>query len=133
MRGYFPLRWTWPNRNPWPHTRSVLPHDSTVSVIRPSVLSYSWPFGVQHLLGSNLNPGSFLVSVFEKSSLATAITYYFEKQVECTPDGGKVRAAPSLEGIRGTLQACEDQTSAFDWRKLVVAVGTHLGLAESKM
>ena len=71
--------------------------------------------------------------MFEKSSLATAIAYYFEKQVEGTPDGGKVRAAPSLEGIRGTLQACEDQTSAFDWRKLVVAVGTALGLTELKM
>lgn len=87
----------------------------------------------QYLLKSNFYLGSFLVSVFEKSSLATAIAHYFEKQVEGTPDGGKVRAAPSLEGIRGTLQACEDQTSAFDWRKLVVAVGTALGVTESKM
>jgi hypothetical protein len=71
--------------------------------------------------------------VFEKSSLTTAIAYYFEKQAEGTPDGAKIRAVPSLEGIRGTLQACEDQTSAFDWRKYVVAVGTALGLTESNM
>jgi hypothetical protein len=85
-----------------------------------------------NLLRANFNPGSFLVSLFEKSSLATAIAYYFEKKVEGSPDGAKIRAAPSLEGIRGTLQA-EDQTSAFDWRKYVVAVDTVLELTESNM
>jgi hypothetical protein len=76
--------------------------------------------------------GSFLASVHEKSSLAAAITCYFEKQAQDVPEGQTIRATPSLEGIRGVLQACEDQTSAFDWQNFLLAVGATLGMSEIK-
>ena len=76
--------------------------------------------------------GSFLASVHEKSSLAAAITYYFEKQAQDVPEGQTIRATPSLEGIRGVLQACEDQTSAFNWQNFLLAVGATLEMSEIK-
>lgn len=76
--------------------------------------------------------GSFLASVHKKSSLAAAITYYFEKQTKDVPEGQTIRATASLEEIRGVLQACEDQTSAIDWQNCLLAVGATLGMSEIK-
>jgi hypothetical protein len=82
---------------------------------------------------TNIRVGSFLVSVHEKGSLAAAIAYHFEKQAEGAPDGATLRATPSLEGIRGTLQACSDQTSAFNWRNLLSAIDATLDIPENQM
>jgi hypothetical protein len=71
--------------------------------------------------------GSFLLSFHEKSSLAAAIAYHFEKQAQDVPEGRAVRPTPSRDGIQGFLQACEDQTSSFNWQNLLWAVGATLG------
>ncbi|KAH6672314.1 hypothetical protein B0J14DRAFT_70889 [Halenospora varia] len=73
---------------------------------------------------------SFLVYVHERNSLATAISQYFESKNDGAPEGWAARAIPSVEGIRGSLQACEDQTSAFCWDKLLSAVAATLGMDE---
>lgn len=68
--------------------------------------------------------------VHERNSLATAISQYFESKNDGAPEGWAARAIPSVEGIRGSLQACEDQTSAFCWDKLLSAVAATLGMDE---
>ena len=42
------------------------------------------------------------------------------------PAGGVLRATPSIEGIKGTLAAIEEQTSEFNWRNLLLAVDAHI-------
>jgi hypothetical protein len=74
---------------------------------------------------------SLLTSVHEKSSLAQAIALVFEKMVEDAPQDYKMDAIPSQERLIGVLQACEDQTSAFDWGNLLIAVATFLGIPSS--
>jgi hypothetical protein len=45
------------------------------------------------------------------------------------PAGSFLRATPSIEGIKGTLAAIEEQTSEFNWGNLVLAVDAHIGYA----
>jgi hypothetical protein len=71
--------------------------------------------------------------VHEKNSLAAEIAYYFQKLAEEAPDIHMLKSTPGVDGIRGTLQACEDQTSAFNWRNLLIAVGSTLELTETNM
>lgn len=77
--------------------------------------------------------GSFLLCAHEKSSLAAAIAYHFEKQAQHVPEGRAVRPTPSRDGIRGFLQACEDQTSSFNWQNVLLAVGATLGISGKAM
>jgi len=77
--------------------------------------------------------GSFLLSVHEKSSLAAAIVYHFEKQAQDVPEGRVLGQTPSRDGIHGFLQACEDQTSSFHWENLLLAVGATLGKSGKDM
>jgi hypothetical protein len=65
--------------------------------------------------------------------LTAAIAYYFEKQMEGATNDRLLRAVPGQETIRGALQACEDQTSSFNWRDVTVPIGLTLELAETKM
>jgi hypothetical protein len=77
--------------------------------------------------------GSFLLCVHEKCSLAAAIAYHFEKQAQDVLEGQAVRPTPSRDGIRGFLQACEDQTSSFNWQNVLLAVGATLGISGKTM
>ena len=71
--------------------------------------------------------GSFLLPVHEKSSLAAAIAYHFEKQAQDVPEGRAIKQTPSRDGIRGFLQACKGVTSSFNWQNFLLAVGATLG------
>lgn len=77
--------------------------------------------------------GSFLVSTHLRRPLAAAIAQAFEKEAETAPSEYQRRAVPSAEGIEGTLQAIEDQTTSFDWRRLLIAVGVQLELDDESM
>jgi hypothetical protein len=70
---------------------------------------------------------SFLTSVLKRNSLASALKTFFDKQAEDTPSGYNSRASPSEDGIYGFLQACEDQTSLYDWTCLLRTVAVMLG------
>jgi hypothetical protein len=71
---------------------------------------------------------SLLSSVHEKSSLAQAIAQVFENLAEDAPQDYKMDAIPSQDRLMGVLRACEDQTSAYDWGILLLAVATFLGI-----
>ncbi|KAF4631144.1 hypothetical protein G7Y89_g6989 [Cudoniella acicularis] len=73
---------------------------------------------------------SFLTSVLKRDSLASALKTFFDKQAAETPPGHLLRASPSEDGISGFLQACEDQTSLYDWTHLLDAVAAMLGYSE---
>ena len=76
--------------------------------------------------------GSFLISIYEKSSLASAIVNHFETLTEEAPVTAVRRAIPSQESVKCTLQACDDQTTAYrwHWRMHLLSVGAALGLQE---
>jgi hypothetical protein len=73
---------------------------------------------------------SFLTSVLKRNSLASALKTFFDKQAEEAPFGHLLRASPSEDGISGFLQACEDQTSLYDWTHLLDTVAAMLGYSE---
>jgi hypothetical protein len=77
--------------------------------------------------------GSLLVAVHERRPLAAALAQAFEKESESAPEGYQTRSTPSAEGIEGVLQGIEDQTSLFDWRHLLYAVGGQLNLPDKDM
>lgn len=70
--------------------------------------------------------------MYDKNSLAAALAYHLEKQMEGATDQ-LLRAVPSQEIIRGALRACEDQTSSFGWRDVITPIGMTLELPENKM
>jgi len=76
---------------------------------------------------------SLLTAVLGRNSLATAIMQIFEKESESAPETYVPRAIPSEEGVRGVLQACEEQTASFDWRLTLLAVALSLGLPDSAL
>ena len=67
----------------------------------------------------------------ERTSLAAALQNYFALREDGAPSGYVGRATPSLEAIRGTLQAYEDQTASFEWRNLLLSAAASLGLEET--
>jgi hypothetical protein len=71
--------------------------------------------------------------VHERRPLAAALAQAFEKESESAPEGYQIRSTPNAEGIEGVLQAIEDQTSSFDWRYLLYAVGGQLDLPDKDM
>lgn len=73
---------------------------------------------------------SLLCSVLDKTSLAGAIRQYFEKKAECAPAGETPTASPNEEGIFGFLQACEEQTSSYNWDNQLKAIGSILDYEE---
>jgi hypothetical protein len=73
---------------------------------------------------------SFLTAVLKRSSLASALKNFFDKQAQDAPAGHSLRASPSEDGISGFLQACEDQTSLYNWTHQLCAVAAVLGYAE---
>ncbi|KAF1844959.1 uncharacterized protein K460DRAFT_101189 [Cucurbitaria berberidis CBS 394.84] len=78
---------------------------------------------------------SFFVSIHEKSSLAATITHYLETLAEETPANAAKRMVPSLDSVRGTLRACENQTAAYQWhwRMQLLSAAAALGYDESEM
>lgn len=86
-----------------------------------------------HLKLTSYGTGSFLVSTHLRRSLAAAIVQAFEKEAAATPPDQQRRAVPSAEGIEGTLQAIEDQTALFDWRRFLLAVGSQLELDDKQV
>ncbi len=79
---------------------------------------------------TNILLGSFLTYLHDPKSLAAAICRFLERQNQETSESRLIRAVPSLEGVRGTLRACQDQTSGFNWRNLLLAVGASLDISE---
>ncbi len=77
--------------------------------------------------------GSLLTAVHEPKSLATALAQSFEREMEGAPDNHETRSTPSIEGIRGVLQAIEDQSSSFDWGGLLLSVARKLELQDKDM
>ncbi|CAL8575148.1 hypothetical protein XPA_001090 [Xanthoria parietina] len=74
---------------------------------------------------------SLLTFIHEKSSLAAAIVQIFEREVDEADSSQHRRAVPSQEGIFGVLRACEDQTSAYNWKGLLLAVASILDIFEA--
>lgn len=73
---------------------------------------------------------SLLTFIHEKSSLAAAIVQIFEREADEADSSQHRRAVPSQEGIFGVFRACEDQTSAYNWKGLILAVATTLDISE---
>jgi hypothetical protein len=74
-----------------------------------------------------------LVATHLKRPLAAAIAQSFEREAASAPAEYQTRAVPSAEGIEGTLQAIEDQTTSFDWGRLLYAVAGKLGLEDRQV
>lgn len=72
---------------------------------------------------------SLLAFVHEKNTLAAALARVFEREAE-DADSSQARAAPSHEGIYGVVQACEDQTSSYQWKGLILATARALDITE---
>jgi len=102
--------------------------------IRPIQMTaaYSSLTATSEILVILMHSGSFLLSIHEKRSLAAAIVYNFEKLAQGAPEGRAVGPTPGQDGIFGFLQACEDQTSSFNWQNILLAVGATLGSSEAE-
>ena len=70
---------------------------------------------------------SLLVWTFHTNYLATALTDSLRKRSEGAPPSSVVQISPDREGILGVLNACESQTSAFNWNMILNTVSTTLG------
>lgn len=68
-----------------------------------------------------------------KRPLAAALSQSFEKEAASAPLEHQQRAIPSGEGLEGTLQAIEDQTTSFDWQHLLFAVGRKSNLEDKQV
>ena len=73
---------------------------------------------------------SLLTYIHEKNSLATVLARVFEKELENDLPGQPSRAIPSHEALFGVLQACQDQTSSYHWRHLILPTAAALGIPE---
>lgn len=71
--------------------------------------------------------------MYQKDALAYALARAFEKQTEVLPVTSDARSIPSVQGIRGVLQAVQDQTSSFDWRVILLAVASRSEIPEGEM
>jgi hypothetical protein len=69
--------------------------------------------------------------VHDSNALAGAISRAFEREIDGAEE--ESRSPPSIEGIRGTLIAIEDQTTSFDWRVTLLAVARRLDLDDHSM
>ena len=69
---------------------------------------------------------SLLVWTFHAGYLATAITDALHKRLEGAPSSSGLQSTPDRQGILKVLQACESQTSAFNWNMMLNAVSTTL-------
>lgn len=67
----------------------------------------------------------------EKASLAAALSAYFNDISQKGLGHLPSRTVPSANSIRGMLQAVEDQTVLYDWRKQLLAVAAALDVDES--
>lgn len=75
---------------------------------------------------------SLLSWVHEKISLAESLRSALEKRMQEAPADYNLRAAPSQQRVLGVVVACEEQTAAFDWGRLLLAVASMLGLPPRK-
>lgn len=75
---------------------------------------------------------SLLSWVHEKNSLAESIRSALEKRMQGAPADYNIRATPSQQRVLGVVVACEEQTAAFDWGRLLLAVASMLGLPPRK-
>lgn len=73
---------------------------------------------------------SLLTHVHEKNSLAAVLARVFEREAENIVPDQTPRAVPSHEGLCGVLVACEDQTSSYNWKGLILATAAALNIAE---
>lgn len=70
---------------------------------------------------------SLLTRIHEKDTLAGALIHLFEREAE-NNDPQTPRTVPSHEGLHGVLQACEDQTSSYNWDFLILAAAAVLDI-----
>ena len=73
---------------------------------------------------------SLLVFTHEKNQLATALSHAIEREADPDDPNTTLRAAPNYESIVGVLQACEDQTSSYDWRIVLLTTARALNIDE---
>jgi len=75
---------------------------------------------------------SMLSSVYEIPDLAQAIHEKFEQELieklAQDPHSTDLGSSPSLQAIKGVLQACQDQTAPYDWGLILLSIATRLGL-----
>lgn len=84
---------------------------------------------IRFIEADTLGQGSFLVSIHQPASLATAIVNHLEILAEQAPTHTIRRTIPSYESVKGTLLACENQTTTYQWtwRMQLLTVGELLG------
>jgi hypothetical protein len=75
---------------------------------------------------------SFLSWIHKNSALAEAIAQALEKRTYGAPPDYTLQALPSQENIAGVLTACEEQTNAFDWTRILLAIAMTLGYRENE-
>ena len=70
---------------------------------------------------------SLLVWTFHTNYLATAIAEALRNRLEGAPTSSVLQSSPDRGGILKVLDACESQTSAFNWNMMLDAVSRTLG------
>ncbi|KAL8942681.1 MAG: hypothetical protein Q9216_001535 [Gyalolechia sp. 2 TL-2023] len=70
---------------------------------------------------------SLLSWAFHPNYLATAIADALRKRSEGAPSSSGLPSSPDRKGVLGVLEACESQTSGFNWNMMIDAVSTILG------
>ena len=75
---------------------------------------------------------SLLAWTFNGSYLATAIADALRNRLEGAPTTSVLQSSPDRGGILRVLNACESQTSAFNWNMMLDAVSTTLGYKPDK-
>lgn len=79
---------------------------------------------------------SFLTSIHQSNSLAATISLIFEQNalgaIQAAAPDGRMKATPEEGRIFGVLRACQDQTSDFDWRILMMSVAHTLEMPDQR-
>ena len=75
---------------------------------------------------------SLLVWTFHATYLATAISDALRKRLEGAPPSSFLQNNPDTLGVLGVLNACESQTSSYNWNMLLDAVPRTLGYSPDR-
>ena len=75
---------------------------------------------------------SLLVWTFHANYLATAIADALRLRLEGAPASSVLQSSPDRVGVLKVLNACESQTSAFNWNMMLDAVARTLGYSPDK-
>lgn len=73
---------------------------------------------------------SLLIFTYEKNQLATALSHAIKREAESDDPKKSSRPVPNYESIVRVLRACEDQTSLYDWRIVLLSTARALHILE---